>query len=128
MKLSPCIVFLTSLLMFVLLSCSGSNRRELLLHKWKLTEYHPLPEFEISDSIRMSIVSSGSIEFKDDYSFVQSIQGDSQAGTYSISKDGKLITFTIEGSGDKWTDTIADLTETLFILNEEVGSRKVYKR
>ena len=123
MKLAKFSFMLALTFVVILYSCNNANPKDLIVSKWKLKEFIPNPEFQVSDSITDLVLATRTIEYTADNQYTQMSAGQTQTGTYSMSEDGKIISYIQSGSGETYVDTIIELTKDKLSVIDQNGNR-----
>jgi hypothetical protein len=109
------------------IACKNEAPKDLIVKKWKLIEFIPNPEWQITDSFKKKYENSLSIEFTSDNKYVQTAMGKTQTGTYNISEDGKMIRYKTNPAQETFVDTVVELTTTKLSVIEQTGSKKIFR-
>ena len=112
-----------------IVSCKKENKQQnLLVSEWKLTDWILMPEMaaKISDSMRLEMIKSATMEFTADNRFIFKGMGASQAtGTYKLWDNGRTLTLTPASGGETYNHTIQELTDTKLVLIDPMGNNLV---
>ena len=104
-----------------LISCKSNKPKDLIVNKWKITDID-VPDMPLPDSIRATLMK-GTMEFTKDGKMTMTGMGNDQAGTYSISDDGKTLFVITNGKTE--SNDIVELTSSKLVLNDKVNNSKL---
>lgn len=104
-----------------LTSCKSTKPKDLIVNKWKITDID-VPDMPLPDSIRASLMK-GTMEFTKDGKITITGMGNDQAGTYSLSDDGKTLFVITNGKTE--SNDIVELTASKLVLNDKINNSKL---
>lgn len=104
-----------------LISCKSNKPKDLIINKWKITDID-VPDMPLHDTIKAT-VRKGTMEFTKDGKMTITGMGNDQAGTYSISDDGKTLFVITNGKTE--SNEIVELTGSKLVLHDKVNNSKL---
>lgn len=122
MKNSPGYVILGISLIILILSCKPAQPKDLIVGKWKMTDWVASPKMTNSDPGHKDQLLGATLNFTADNRFNITLAGDSVVGTYNINDDGKTVSFQPD-SLSPFIDTIQELTKKSLILIDPIGNK-----
>lgn len=102
-------------------SCKSNKPKDLIVNKWKITDMD-VPNMPLPDSIKASIMK-GTMEFTKDGKMSITGMGQDQAGTYTLSDDGK--TLFVVNNGTTQSNDIQELTSSKLVLFDKANNSKL---
>lgn len=99
------------LIALFIISCRKDSPQELIVGKWKLSEFEPNPEFRPTEEVLEQMLATGKTEYTADNRYILEANGMKQTGKYNLSEDGKLIQYTRDGTTVLFVDTIIVLNK-----------------
>ncbi len=121
MKNSPAFVIL-SILVISLISCKPAQPKDLIVGKWKMTDWVASPKMANSDPGLKDQLIGATLFFTTDKRFNITLAGDSVVGTYNVHDDGKTVSFQPD-SLSAFVDSIQELTKSSLILIDPIGNK-----
>ena len=101
--------------------CKNNKPKDLIVNKWKIINID-VPEMPVPDSIKAAAMK-GTMEFTNDKKWLITGMGKDQAGTYTLSDDGK--TLFVVANGKTETHEIVELTASKMVLLDRSNNSKV---
>jgi hypothetical protein len=120
--------FLVIVGFFVFIACgseSSGDPAKLVVNTWKLSEFTPADRFPMPDSVRLEIIAKTVLTFTADGKFTQTGISRKHSGTYSVSEDGKQITYYHDERNVPFTETVLELTSKRMKVVDQNGNRMV---
>lgn len=102
----------------VFISCKSNKPKDLIVNKWKITNID-IPNMPLPDSVKASVMK-GTMEFTKDGKLTMIGMGTDQAGTYTLSDDGKTL-FVIT-NGETQSNEIKELSSSKLILFDKTNN------
>lgn len=110
MKKNILLLLITASIVFI--SCKSDKPKDLIVNKWKITNID-IPNMPLPDSVKASVMK-GTMEFTKDGKMTLTGMGTDQAGTYTLSDDGKTL-FVIT-NGETQSNEIKELSSSKLVL------------
>ncbi|MCQ2973555.1 MAG: lipocalin family protein [Bacteroidales bacterium] len=119
------IFFILAFVALFIIGCN-SNPEEVIVGQWQLSDItlDPQPKDISNEDYKAYIdelISNTSIEFKNDFSYVQFSNGNQTKGTWTILAEGAQIQQTDETSGSKVIMNIDNLSTSDLVLASKDG-------
>ena len=105
----------------ILVSCKSNKPKDLIVNKWKITNIE-VPDMPIPDSVKANAMK-GTMEFTKDGKISITGMGNDQAGTYTISEDGKTLFVVTNGKTE--SNDILELTSSKMVLSDKANNSKL---
>ena len=113
-------------IVFLIHACGGESSQEpekMIVNTWRLKEFTPSEKYPMSDSIIQEIIDKTVIEFMPDGKFKQTGIGRTHTGTYSISPDGKTITYDHDERDASFKESVLEFTTKKMKVVDQNGNK-----
>ena len=115
MKKIILLLFISASIAFT--SCKSNKPKDLIVNKWKITNIE-VPNMPIPDSVKAAAMK-GTMEFTKDGKINITGMGNDQAGTYTLSDDGKTLFVVTKGKTE--SNDIIELSSSKMVLSDKAN-------